>query len=138
MQIQETFWQMKHRNTYGVNILFYFRKLHQKTYVVHGNFNSLNAYPTKWSNTLKQFAGCCHRIVWVCFTILWGWRLKRVKGESVESNSHLKNRSQTITNFVSCINTFYSIQTFPVISIMTIDRYLLFSLSVELWLLTSH
>ena len=53
------------------------------------------------------------------------------------SNSHLKKRSQTMTTiFVSCINTFYSIQTFPVISIMTTYRYLLLPLSVELWLLT--
>ena len=25
--------------------------------------NPLNASPTKWSNTLKQFVGCCRRIV---------------------------------------------------------------------------
>ena len=24
----------------------------------------------------KQFIGCRRRIVWVCLTILWGWRLK--------------------------------------------------------------
>ena len=23
-----------------------------------------------------QFVGSCRRIVWVCLTILWGWRLK--------------------------------------------------------------
>ena len=34
-------------------------------------FNLLNAIPTIWSNTLKQFDGC-----WVCLTILRGWRLK--------------------------------------------------------------
>ena len=38
--------------------------------------NLLKANPTKWSNTLKQFVGCCRRIVWVCLSILWGWRLK--------------------------------------------------------------
>ena len=26
-------------------------------------FNPLNANPTKWSNTLKQFVVCCRRIV---------------------------------------------------------------------------
>ena len=26
-------------------------------------FNSLSANPTKWSDTLKQFVGCCQRIV---------------------------------------------------------------------------
>ena len=37
---------------------------------------ALRASPTKWSDTLKQFVGCCRRIVWVCLTIFWGWRLK--------------------------------------------------------------
>ena len=31
----------------------------------------LNANSTKWSNLLKQFVGCCWRIVWVCLTIWW-------------------------------------------------------------------
>ena len=35
--------------------------------------NPLNASPTKWWNTLKQFVGNSWRIVWVCLTILWGW-----------------------------------------------------------------
>ena len=39
-------------------------------------FNPLSANPTKVSNTLKQFVGCCRRIARVCLTILWGWRLK--------------------------------------------------------------
>ena len=29
-----------------------------------------------WSNTLKQFVGCCRRIVSVYLTILWAWCLK--------------------------------------------------------------
>ena len=33
--------------------------------------NPLNANPTKWSNTLKQFVD-----FWVCLTILCGWYLK--------------------------------------------------------------
>ena len=36
----------------------------------------LSANPTKWSITLKQFVDCCRRMVWVCLTILWGWRIK--------------------------------------------------------------
>ena len=38
--------------------------------------NPLSVNPTKWLNTLKQFVGYSRRIVWVCLTILWGWRLK--------------------------------------------------------------
>ena len=37
---------------------------------------TLNANPTKWLNTLKQFVGNSRRIVWVWLTILWGWRWK--------------------------------------------------------------
>ena len=40
------------------------------------SFNPLSTNPTKSSNTLKQFAGFCQRIVWACFTILCVWRLK--------------------------------------------------------------
>ena len=39
-------------------------------------FYPLNANPTNWSNTLKQFVGNSRKIFWVCLTILWGWRLK--------------------------------------------------------------
>ena len=39
-------------------------------------FDPLSAYPTKWSNTLKQFVGNSRRIVWVCLAILWHRRLK--------------------------------------------------------------
>ena len=37
--------------------------------------NPLSANPTKWLNILKQFVGCCRRIVWVSLTILWDWCL---------------------------------------------------------------
>ena len=53
------------------------------------NFNPLGANPTKWSNTLRQFVGCCRRIVWVCLTILWGWR----------SKDYYKNMSKLLTYF---------------------------------------
>ena len=38
--------------------------------------NLLSVSPTKLSNTLKQFVGKRTRIVSMCLTILWGWRLK--------------------------------------------------------------
>ena len=40
------------------------------------SLNPLSANPTKWSNTLKEFVRKSWRIIWVCLTILWGWRLK--------------------------------------------------------------
>ena len=30
--------------------------------------NTLGDNPTEWSNTLKEFVGCCRRIVWLCLT----------------------------------------------------------------------
>ena len=39
-------------------------------------FNPLSAITAKWSSTLKQFVGYRRGIIWVCLTILWGWRLK--------------------------------------------------------------
>ena len=38
--------------------------------------NPLSANPTIWSNILKEFLGFCRRDIWVCLTILWGWRLR--------------------------------------------------------------
>ena len=40
---------------------------------------------TNWSNTLKQFVWKNQRIIWVCWTILWRWRLKG-KGQMVLKN----------------------------------------------------
>ena len=37
--------------------------------------NPLDINPIKWSNTLKQFLHFFWRIVWLCLTILWGWRV---------------------------------------------------------------
>ena len=39
-------------------------------------FNHLNANPTKWSNTIKQFFSNSRRTFWVCLTILCGCFLK--------------------------------------------------------------
>ena len=38
--------------------------------------NTLRTNPTRRSNTLKQFVDNSRRIIWMCLTILWGWRLK--------------------------------------------------------------
>ena len=40
--------------------------------------NPLNTNSTKWSNTLKQF-GNSRRIVWLWLTILWRWRVNRLR-----------------------------------------------------------
>ena len=45
-------------------------------------FNPLNANLTKWSNTLKQFVGCCRWIVWVYLTIV-GLAFKRLKESEI-------------------------------------------------------
>ena len=44
--------------------------------IIYTWLNPLSTNPAKWSNTLKQFVGCCLRIVWVCLTILQSWRSK--------------------------------------------------------------
>ena len=49
---------------------------HYKSKEIYILINPLSTNPTKWSDTLKQFVGCCRRIVCVCLTILWGWCLK--------------------------------------------------------------
>ena len=63
-------------------IIFFFSRVFSGYIMVEWScLSAMNLIPlrtnlTKWSNTLKQFVGCCRRIVWVCLTILWGWRLK--------------------------------------------------------------
>ena len=52
-------------------------------------FNHLTANSTKWSNTLRQFVGCCRWIVWVCLTILWGWRL--IHGTAVKMQNSVSS-----------------------------------------------
>ena len=44
-------------------------------YYLWWSFNLLSTNLTKWSNTLNLSAVSL-QIVWVCWTILWGWRLK--------------------------------------------------------------
>ena len=52
-----------------LNYVFdYFSTLYMKELI-----NPLSANPTKRSNTIKQFS---QRIVSMCLTILWDWRLK--------------------------------------------------------------
>ena len=55
-----------------------FKKLFAFIFILFSSiFNPLRAKPTIWSNnTLKQFVDCCQQFVWVCLTILRGWRLK--------------------------------------------------------------
>ena len=38
--------------------------------------NAINTNTTKWTNTLKKLAGNSRQIVWVCLTVLWGWRVQ--------------------------------------------------------------
>ena len=44
-------------------------------------FNPLGDKPTKWSNLLC----CCQRIVWLCLTILWAWRLKSWNNNDIKN-----------------------------------------------------
>ena len=43
-------------------VVFYNKSL-SKNCLSHFSHNLLSANPTKWLNTLKQFVGCCRRIV---------------------------------------------------------------------------
>ena len=66
-------------------------------------FHSLNSNSSKWSNTLKQFVGCCRRIVWVCLTILWSWHLKGLSILSLRIQIKLKiqmKNSEGLTNIL--------------------------------------
>ena len=45
-------------------------------FILNFLINPLSANPTKWLNTLKQFAGNSRQIVWVCLAILLVWHLK--------------------------------------------------------------
>ena len=52
-----------------MTFMFNSKVIYQKQQGRHNNnkpettINPLSANPTKWSNTLKQFVGCCRRIV---------------------------------------------------------------------------
>ena len=57
---------------------YVFENVHEsllKESIVLKCLNPLSANPTKWLNTLKQFAGCCQRIVWM-FDHFMGLALK--------------------------------------------------------------
>ena len=57
----------------------YFMNPQQENCVLNATFLSpkpLSANPTKLLNTLNHFVSCCRQTVWVCLTILWGWRSK--------------------------------------------------------------
>ena len=55
------------------------------------SLDPLRAKPTKWSNTLKQFAGCCRRIIYV-FDHFVGLALKGIVSKGSGSQ-----KSQTIS-----------------------------------------
>ena len=61
-----------------IKLLFFQPHFYEKKslMVSQSLFDPLSANPTKWSITLKQFFGNSRQIVWVCLTILLGWRLK--------------------------------------------------------------
>ena len=67
------------------------------TYVI-----SLSANPTKWSKTLKEFVGNSRRIVWVCLTILWDWRLRGYIGQMTTNffGKHPQNAKMKSLYFV--------------------------------------
>ena len=51
-----------------------FKDIKRNTFLgVLQGFNHLSTNPTKWSNTLKQFVGCCWQIC--VFDHFWDWRL---------------------------------------------------------------
>ena len=56
----------------------------------------LNSNPTKWSNTLKQFVGCCQQIVLSVFDHFMGLALKELIHCSKEfiSGCHIANKNQ--------------------------------------------
>ena len=59
----------------------------EKNFELSQTFNHLNSNPTKWSNTLNNSSANCRRIVWVCLTILWNWRLKGLKWSNLPKTS---------------------------------------------------
>ena len=80
-----------------------------KLYVQLNHFqrppHCLTTNPQKWSDTLKQFAGCCRQIVWVCLTILFGWHdyfvglaVKGLKSGSEQDLNLPRTWDQTLLN----------------------------------------
>ena len=68
------------------------------------SFTPFRTNPTKWSNTLKQFIGNSQWIVWVCLTIVWGWRLKGWSSLAYSFWSILKNHFEHENFFLSVNN----------------------------------
>ena len=46
--------------------------------IIHFKVNPLSANPTKWANSNNSSA-VANELFWVCLTILWSWRLKRLE-----------------------------------------------------------
>ena len=53
--------------------------------------NPLSANPTKWSNTLKQFVGCCRQIVWVVWPVCGVGASRIKKGINTLKYENVKN-----------------------------------------------
>ena len=71
--------------------------------------NPLSTNSTKWSNTLKQFVGNSQWIVWVCLTILWGWRLKATKTVTVYRKREARQSSKLfVTVVVMMLNALFA------------------------------
>ena len=68
---------LKIRKQHLFPIYFIFIKLYRKYFLIPNNPSSAN--PTKWSNTVKQFVGCCRRIVLSVFDHFLGLALKELK-----------------------------------------------------------
>ena len=91
--------------------------------------NPLSANPTKWSNALKQFVDKSRRIVWVCLTILSGWRLK--------ANLHHQNDCLEILSFYHRLRFFiYEITIISESYIIEYYRYM--RTRKECWMFTNH
>ena len=69
-------------------------------------FKPLSANPTKWSNTLKQFLGCCRRLVWARLIIFWGGA-SRVKVQHRIWSSEEELKSLGFFIFISLIASRY-------------------------------
>ena len=76
MNVQNCYWIISRRG-FACSSCFIIIIIQRHNIIVVCFLNPLRANPTKWTNALTQFVGNSRQIVWVCLTILWGWRLKR-------------------------------------------------------------
>ena len=60
------------------------------------SFLTIKRQPIHWSNTHKQFVGCCQRIICVCLAFLWGWHLKGKKITLTFSKSTIETLEKSV------------------------------------------